>query len=114
MVKLIKSGHVTIMVKDMNKAIDFYTKKLGFKVSENFGEYVTIDAPSLEIGLHIGGKRKGSGETSIGFAVKDIKKTVSAFEKKGIKFDIVKSDIIILANFTDPDKTELYLWEYAN
>ena len=59
------------------------------------------------------GKIPAKGNAYIGFEVKDFEKTVKAFEKKGIKFDFELDEIIKIANFKDPDGTQLYFWEYA-
>jgi predicted enzyme related to lactoylglutathione lyase len=98
-------SHVTTIVKDIDEALDFYTKKLGFmKVTDNrIGDgyrWVTV-APKGQQGLEIvlqhpdpamhgedGAKELmkeiGKGTTWV-FKVDDCKKTCDQLRKKGVE-----------------------------
>lgn len=98
-------SHVTIIVKDIDEALDFYTKKLGFmKVTDNsIGDgyrWVTVSPkgqPGLEIVLQhpdpemhgaAGAKQLmkeiGKGTTWV-FKVDNCKKTCDQLKKKGVQ-----------------------------
>ena len=98
-------SHVTIIVRDIDEALDFYTKKLGFmKVTDNsIGDgyrWVTV-SPKGQQGLEIvlqhpnpamhgvdGAKllmkEIGKGTTWV-FKVDDCKKTCDQLRKKGVE-----------------------------
>ena len=49
----IKTANVTIMVKDMDKSIDFYTKGLGLELKQRWNNhYAQVSSPGVVIGLH--------------------------------------------------------------
>lgn len=107
---MIKSGNVTVFVNDIKKAIEFYTKVLGFKLKNNYeNEWAEIEAPDLTIGLHAGRKSSTKGHVSIGFQVDDLDKTVKELQKKGISFKIHEEKPVKIAHFKDPEGTSLYL-----
>ena len=107
---MIKSGNVTVFVNDMKKAIEFYTKVLGFKLKSQYGnEWAEIQAPDLTIGLHGGRKSATKGHVSIGFQVDNLDKSVKELEKKGISFKIHEDGPVKIAHFKDPEGTALYL-----
>lgn len=112
---MFKSGNVTVMVSDLEKSVDFYTKTLGFKLEFHAkGNWATITAPGITIGLHPAsehGPRPGNSESlSIGLEVEDLSKTVGELKGKGIKFGYVIDDKEVkLVNFKDPDNNPLYL-----
>jgi predicted enzyme related to lactoylglutathione lyase len=96
--------HVTVLVKDYEEALDFYTKKLGFRVAEDAktpqgDRWLTVALPGddVQIVLQKPGaatfgeegaaamlKRVGQG-TTWAFKVDDCKKTCGELEKKGVK-----------------------------
>jgi catechol 2,3-dioxygenase-like lactoylglutathione lyase family enzyme len=109
----IKDSNVTIMVKNMDKSIDFY-QKIGLKLQQRWGDnYAMISGGGVTLGIHPGGdKKSSSGTVSIGFMIKDIKKAAALLEKNKIKFKAQqdgKSGSYI--HFSDPDKTALYFVE---
>ena len=54
---MFKTSNVTILVSDMNRAIQFYTDTLGLKLLSNYGgEFAVIESNGLRIGLHPGKK----------------------------------------------------------
>ena len=131
----IKKAYVTIMVEDLDKAVDFYTNVVGLfedlRFGDNWAEMVT---QGITIGLHpkktgtspelaakmgwgaLTGKIENphhppaqSHGLTIGFEVKDIRATAKEMEAKGVKFHFQENEVNILAFFFDPDGTPLYL-----
>ena len=54
---MIVGGNATVMVSNMDRAVEFYTRTLGLKLSSRFGdEWAEVEAgPGLTIGLHPAG-----------------------------------------------------------
>ncbi|MBK9985229.1 MAG: VOC family protein [Saprospiraceae bacterium] len=51
--------NLTIMVRNMDQSIAFYTDVLGFKIIRRYGNhYAQIEAPGIIIGLHPSEKKK--------------------------------------------------------
>ena len=108
---MLKDAFVTIMVKDMKKAVEFYTKKLGLKLSYESKYWSEISAPGMTIGLHIA-KKVGSSDMSIGFTVTNLEKAMEKLKANGIKFAPVHDDEYVkFADFEDPDKNPFYIVE---
>lgn len=111
-------SNVTIMVKDMNKSIQFY-EAIGLKLKQRWGDnYAMIDGPGITIGIHPGGdEESGSGDLSIGFMVDSFEEAKSLLIKNAIQItheeDDGKSGNYL--HFNDPDGTALYFvkpkWE---
>ncbi len=112
---MFKSGNVTVIVSDLDKAVDFYTKILGLKLELHAkGNWATISAPGLTIGLHPAsehGPQPGNSESlSIGLEVEDLSNAMVALKGKGVNFGYVMDDKEVkLAFFKDPDNNPLYL-----
>ena len=112
---MFKSGNVTVMVSDLDKAVNFYTKILGLKLKLHAkGNWATITAPGIAIGLHPAsehGPQPGKSESlSIGLEVENLSKAMEELKEKGIKFGYVMDDKEVkLAFFKDPDNNPLYL-----
>ena len=107
----INNAFVTVMIKDMNASIKFYTETLGLKLKIRYeNHFAEIEAPGMVIALHPSGSEIKKGENlSIAFAVNDIDKSVAAYEKKGVTFKMYDDEQVRLAFFTDPDGNTLYL-----
>jgi len=80
---------ILVPIRDMNRAIKFYTSKLGGKLSmrgegdmKNFWASVKIGRQEFWL---ISGAKKAELAYST-FVVKDIKDTVSGLRKKGVRF----------------------------
>jgi catechol 2,3-dioxygenase-like lactoylglutathione lyase family enzyme len=119
---MITGGIATIMVSDFDRAIEFYTRTLGLKLSSRFGnDWAEIDGGGgLRIGLHPEGhgpKAGTQGAISIGFNIQGaIEGVVASLKEKGVAFrgpilDNSKTEGIKLAMFGDPDGNPLYLCE---
>ena len=109
----INSRRINVMVVDMDKAIDFYTDKLGLKLLNHYGNYYAeIQAPDLLIGLHPKSEETVLGNNmSIGFGVKEFDQEVDVLKSKGITVEIETDGWIRLAYFTDLDNNLLFFAE---
>jgi predicted enzyme related to lactoylglutathione lyase len=112
---------VTIVVKNQNEALDFYTKTLGFEKRADFTppgnpRWLTV-APKgqdIEIALWEAGSKTdrvpashqqpGIG-TQWNFKVEDCRKTFADLKARGVKFmsEPIEYPYAIGAEFTDPD-----------
>lgn len=93
-----KMEHTAIIVANMDHAIQYYSDMFGFKVrlrgSSKTREMAFLyleEQPSMEIELirdidPIGEYNKSGIVNHLSFAVEDINKAISYYEKKGIKF----------------------------
>jgi predicted enzyme related to lactoylglutathione lyase len=86
---------ILVPIRDMNRAIKFYTGKLGGKLSmQGDGDMKNMWA-SVKVGTQeywlISGAKKADLAYST-FVVKDIKDTVSGLKKKGIRFQRAEKD----------------------
>jgi catechol 2,3-dioxygenase-like lactoylglutathione lyase family enzyme len=109
-------SNVTIMVKDMDKSINFY-KSIGLKLRQRWGDnYAMIEGPGITLGIHPGGtKRSSSGDLSIGFFVPSFEKAEALLKKNKIKITLLANDGKSgkYVHFKDPDGTALYFVEPA-
>src|SRR5215469_4170919 len=115
---MIKESNVTVIVSDLNKAVEFYTNTLGLKLVNRIQDHwAEIVAPGLTIGLHPSGPhgpKPGNSESlAIGFTVDNLNSDMTAFKNKVIVFspNIIEDGPVRIAFFKDPDKNPLYLCE---
>ena len=111
-----KTGNVTVMVSDFERAVSFYTQVLGFTLKNRYGnEWADVSAPGVNIGLHPdGGNARARGAAlSIGFEVSSLDQAMQELRNKGVEFPQGVRDAGHLreAAFSDPDGTPLYLVE---
>lgn len=107
---------VTIIVADMERSIDFYTKRLGLPLKTRYGnEFAIVEAPGVLIALHPAPKngRAREGSLSIGLGVDSVESSMNQLAQRGITFagGIVADPPMRFAFFKDPDDVELYLAE---
>ena len=104
---------MTIMVANMDTAVDFYTKVLGFRLKSRYGNHwASVEGPDLNIGLHPKSDQIKVGDNlQIGLRVTDMEKAVEDLSKKGIYFQIKDDVQVKLALFKDPDGNVFYLSE---
>ncbi len=109
-------ANVTVMVTDLDRAVQFYTETLGLMLKQRAGaSWAEIAAPGLTIGLHSAtahGPQPGqAGSLSIGFGVADLDTAITALKAKGVQFasHISEEGAVRLAFFGDPDRNPLYL-----
>ena len=113
-----KTGNVTLMVADMDRAIAFYTQAVGLELRVRYGnEWAEIVAPGVTLGLHQAQGAIARSDPaigiSIGLEVDDIAAAVLELTAKGIAFPngIRETSDLREASFADPDGTSLYLAE---
>lgn len=109
----LKHSRVNVMVRDMDKSIDFYVNVLDLELVNHWGNhYAEIKAKDLLIGLHPSSEKVSVGNSiSIGFGVTNFDETIKALETKGVQFRMEEDGWIRLAHFTDLDGNPLYLAE---
>ncbi len=116
-------GHVAITVKDMNRALDFYTK-LGFSIirkGENPTRKIAIIGNGLAQLELLALKKENANEddeigiTHIAFHVDDMESAIEGLKKRGVEFTdemtkhMTQTGKISVINFRDPDGTPLQL-----
>lgn len=110
----ITGANVTIMVKNMSKAIKFY-QNIGLKLQHRWGNhYAMIGAKGITLGIHPSKDKKNSSENlSIGFMVPDIKKSKALLDKLKIrhKYFDDKGNSGYYLHFEDLDGTLLYFMQ---
>ncbi len=115
---MITSGAATVMVSNMDRAVNFYTRVLGLKLMTRAGsDWAEVETPGLTIGLHLAGHGPtpgAQGAISIGFDVAGSLETAMAtLRERGVRFEgpVVDNPQVKLAFFGDPDGNALYLCE---
>jgi predicted enzyme related to lactoylglutathione lyase len=103
---MITGGNATVLISNMDRAVDFYTSVLGLKLGVRYEDFwATIDAG------------KGTkGGMMLGFEVDEpIDAVVARLTAKGVKFTgpVVNDSGGKFAHFQDPDGNEMYLWEMS-
>jgi catechol 2,3-dioxygenase-like lactoylglutathione lyase family enzyme len=108
----ITTSNVTIMVKNMMKAIDFYLG-LGLTLKQRWEDYYAIlVAPGISIGLHPAEKtNERSNDISLGFGVEKINEVEKRLKELGVQYQRSDDQIGIYAHFHDPDGTPIYFME---
>ena len=106
----INDTNVTIMVKDMDKAVGFY-ESIGLSVKQRWdNHYAMMSAPGITIGLHPSDDTgTNSGTVSIGFMIDDIEEIKILLTSNNIAFTLQedgKSGTYF--HFKDPFGTILY------
>jgi predicted enzyme related to lactoylglutathione lyase len=108
----INDTNVTIMVKNMDKSIQFY-QNIGLKLNQRWGDhYAMISAKGITLGIHPrdkSQKKTNSGTVSVGFMIDKIAKAKKLLDKNKIKYKAEedgKSGLYV--HFKDPDGTILY------
>ena len=111
----IKSGNITVMVSDFDRAVRFYTETLGMNLRSRYeSEWAEVEAGGFVIGLHParhGQSVPTNDALSIGLEVDDIDAAVRELGGRGVAFPRgVKDDGgVRLAPFADADGYPLYL-----
>lgn len=114
------AGNLTIMVSDFERSLRFYTDTLGLPLKFRAGnEWAEVTAPDVSIGLHPAGGHAPTGAgggMSLGLQVDDIEVAIDALKAKGVEFPsgYRTNDQLKMADFADPDGTQLYLFQNAS
>ena len=118
-----KIVYVTVFVKDQDKALEFYTKVLGFekrvdspKPDGPRGLSVGLKGQDLQLVLWPGTPGQGQSYKGLSTAAytietKDCRKAFELFKARGVKFDteVLESPLGYVAVFQDPDGNRLQI-----
>lgn len=108
----INETNVTIMVKDLDKAINFY-ESIGFELKNRWDDhYAMVTATGITIGLHPGRDVDTDNHNiSIGMMIDKATEAKTLLEKNEISFKLDDGKSGIYLHFKDPDGTVLYFTE---
>lgn len=116
---MVTDGITTVFVRDMDRAVHFYTQVLGARLEYQSPHWSQVTTGSgVKIGLHPQSETGAAGprgSIEIGFFVdRPIEQAVKELQSRGVTFDgPIKDDggAVRLAFFADPDGNPLYLCE---
>jgi catechol 2,3-dioxygenase-like lactoylglutathione lyase family enzyme len=112
-VRAFTEANLTVMVADIDRAVDFYTAKLGFSPGARHDHhYAEVKAPGVTVVLH---PHRGSvvrgGSLSIGLRVEDMAVAAAKLARSGLSLTFQENEANKFAFFEDPDGTSLYLFQ---
>ncbi len=127
-----KLTHVTVVVKDQDKALEFYTQTMGFVKKADYTQpghprYLTVspDGQDLEIVLWPAGAEEarmpashsqpGNGTRTV-LQVEDCRKTFAELRKKGVRFkdpEPYEAGWGVAADLMDPDGNPFTIFQPA-
>jgi len=114
-------GHVHLTVRDVERAVEFYTGVLGLSVTERHGRYAFLsfgrrhhDLALQAVGTDASGPGRGVGLYHVAFAVDDpaaLAATHERLRERGVDVSPVDHGISKAIYFDDPDGNgvEVYL-----
>src|SRR5438046_5333019 len=90
-ITMFSNGNATIFVSDMDRSVHFYTKILGLKLAQRFGNHwASVEAGKLAIGLHPASNQNPAGRngsTIIGLELSgSINDAVATLKQQGVQF----------------------------
>ena len=113
---MFSNGNATIFVSDMDRSVDFYTKILGLKLAQRFGNHwASVEGGRLTIGLHPASSENPAGRngsTMIGLELTgDIDDAISTLKNQGVQIlgAVSQDNAGKTAYFEDPDGNLLYM-----
>ena len=113
---MFSNGNATIFVSDMDRPVDFYTKILGLKLAQRFGNHwASVEGGKLTIGLHPASSENPAGRngsTMIGLELTgDIDEAISILKNQGVQIRgaVSQDNAGKTAYFEDPDGNLLYM-----
>jgi len=104
-------------VSDLDRAIQFYSNVLGFKlVSRDMVARFEVDGVLFEVvPTDQGSKLQGDGNARLCLRVEDMQGALDQLRRHGIRTSEAHSKPGgALASFSDPDNNEICLWQYAS
>ncbi len=111
---MIVEASITILVSNVDRALEFYTGLLGLNLKKRYNEkYAEVEVNGFVLGLHRTDENVCLGNVSVGFRVEDLARQVAVLRSKSLIFSspIEEGKGGKFAYFQDPDGTQLYLWE---
>lgn len=113
-------GNATIFVSDMDRAVHFYTKMLGLKLTQRFGNHwAGLEIGKLAIGLHPASSQNPAGRNgsiTVGLELEgEIDEAVARLKQHGVRLrgEIARDEAGKSIHFEDPDGNLLYMIELA-
>lgn len=84
-------NRIILFVKNPRAIANFYSEKLGLKIRETSedGKWIDLDAGTIRIGLHSGGKSKKPSTSKIVFYSKDVGASRKKLMANGVKLGVV-------------------------
>ena len=108
----ITETNVTVMVKDMDKAIAFY-QMLGLTIKQRWdNHYAQLMTKDIIIGIHPA--KEGmtpSAQVSIGFMIDNIEEAKTLLQSQHVPFGYHDDKSGLTVDFKDPDGTTLYFMQ---
>ncbi len=84
-------NHVIVYVRDVEKSLQFYHEKLGFRVIESMEGYARLRSPAggATLALHATSERRPAGGRPVVlyFETPDLGPVCRGLQKKGVRFD---------------------------
>jgi len=110
----ITESNVTIMVKDMDRAVSFY-QSIGLTLKNRWeNHYAQLATTDIVIGLHPEEKElANTPKVSIGFIVDSIAEAKALLERNSIIYRYAEGKSGKYTHFNDPNGTYLYFSEPA-
>ncbi len=103
---------VAVAVSDFPRARKFYEETLGLKPDSAPGDFpwaeYTLGATTIGVGQHPAWQPSRDG-TTIAFEVDDMDDAIATLQKRGVNFDMEKTETPVcwMAQFRDPDGNKL-------
>ena len=115
MTKVTGVATVWLPVTDMQRAVSFYSDKLGLTVSQQEDEWAELEADGLKIGLNARDEESPGAEGGAVVAFRpdaELEQAVKDLGGQGVEFTggISEHPWGRIANFTDPDGNALQLF----
>ena len=120
---LSKIDHIIIMVKDMERSVEFYHKILKLPLKFQSDHWTEFHTAGTTLALHSGGEESNAspstnsphntvaGASSISFDINDVQDVYAHLKTKGVPFKLPPTERtdegIILAICTDPNGFEI-------
>ncbi len=105
---------VWLPVSDLDKAVSFYSERLGLEQIQRDGDWAQLDANGLHIGLNASEDPSGDGGAVIAFQPRgDLESAAQELRDAGVEIsgEISEHPWGRIVTFEDPDGNDLQLYE---